>query len=240
MYLSHIQLNPARREAARVLSSPHVLHAAVLASFPDPSPRTSGRVLWRLDSTAHTPARDARHQNTRLYIVSPEPPDLTHLAEQAGWPTLEHSWGVRPYGPVLGGVENGQRYGFRLTANPVHSVRLPAGQRGKVYGHITASQQEQWLLARQERLGLSIDDATDPASGDSFFDDDGLPLKSLRVTDRRTLTFSRRETSVTLRVATYEGLLTVTDRDAFVQALSFGIGRAKGYGCGLMTLAPVR
>lgn len=231
MYLSHIQLNPARRETARILSSPHVLHAAVLASFPDPSPRASGRVLWRLDTAAH---------HTRLYIVSPEQPDLTHLAEQAGWPTLEGSWGVRPYGPLLGRIENGQRYGFRLTANPVHSQRLPAGLRGKVYGHVTVSQQEQWLLERQERLGLRIDDAQDPGSGLPFLDADGAPLKALTVTDRRTLTFSRRETSVTLRVATYEGLLTVTDRDAFVHALSFGIGRGKGYGCGLMTLAPVR
>ena len=40
--------------------------------------------------------------------------------------------------------------------------------------------------------------------------------------------------------STFEGMLTVTDRDAFVHALTHGIGRAKGYGCGLLTIAPVR
>ena len=39
--------------------------------------------------------------------------------------------------------------------------------------------------------------------------------------------------------ATFDGRLTVTDPEALRQALTSGIGRAKAYGCGLMTLAPV-
>lgn len=226
MYLSRIQLNPARRDARKLLTSPHTLHAAVLASFPDPTPRATGRVLWRLDTEA---------RRTLVYVVSPEAPDLTHLAEQAGWPTLDDSWSVRPYGPLLGRIENGHRYAFRLTANPVKSYRLPEGQRGKVYGHVTTGQQEQWLLDRQDANGFAIDDVSPSAGVETQ-----APAKALVVKDRRTLSFSRRETTVTLRVATYEGLLTVTDRDAFVHALSHGIGRAKGYGCGLLTIAPVR
>lgn len=235
MHLSQIQLNPRRRETGALLSSPHRLHAAVLAAFPDPSPRVTGRVLWRLDSEEH---------RTLLRIVSPSAPDLTHIAEQAGWPTLAETWAVRPYGRVLDRIESGQVYGFRLTANPVRSRRLPPGERGKVYGHVTVAQQQQWLLDRQEQLGfrvatadfesdhIDVDAPTTPLSDD-------VPL-ALRITERRTLQFSRRETSVTLRVATYEGVLQVTDPSIFVHALSFGIGRGKGYGCGLMTIAPVR
>lgn len=226
MFLSRIQLNPARRGARTLLASPHTLHAAVLAAFPDPTPRPTGRVLWRLDT-------DLLNHRTLLYVVSPESPDLTHLAEQAGWPTRDDTWQVRPYSQVLARIENGQRYGFRLTANPVRSERLPAGERGKVYGHVTASQQERWLLDREERGGFRIEDFE---SGS----DESTQERALRVRDRRTITFSRRETSVTLRVATFEGILKVRDRDAFVRALSFGIGRAKGYGCGLMTIAPIR
>lgn len=222
MFLSQVQLNPRRREAGKLLSSPHSLHAAVLASFPDPSARVTGRILWRLD---------AGEYRTLLRVVSPERPDFTHIIEQAGWPTRDDTWSVRPYNDLLARIDDGQRFGFRLTANPVRSTRLPSGQRGKVYGHVTVAQQEQWLFDRQERLGFRIEDA---CSGDEELG------KALRVTDRRTLKFSRRETGVTLRVATFEGILSVVERDAFVHALSHGIGRAKGYGCGLLTLAPVR
>ena len=36
----------------------------------------------------------------------------------------------------------------------------------------------------------------------------------------------------------YEGILTVTDRDRFIGALTQGIGRAKAYGCGMLTIIP--
>lgn len=221
MFLSRIQLNPARRGAQHLLASPHALHAAVLAAFPDPTPRPEGRVLWRLDVAG--PA-------AYVYIVSPTRPDLTHLAEQAGWPTLESTQLVRPYAQLLERIQNGHRYAFRLTANPTHSTPAPKGGRGKVFGHVTVAQQEEWLRARQERAGFAI--ATDPAGSASE------PVDALVVKERQTLSFSRHEARVTLSVATFEGRLVVTDRDAFVHALTHGIGRAKGYGCGLLTIAP--
>ncbi|WP_119696079.1 type I-E CRISPR-associated protein Cas6/Cse3/CasE [Microbacterium halotolerans] len=222
MFFSHFQFNPARRGAQRLLSSPHALHAAVLAGFPDPSATMNGRVLWRLDNSAHV---------AKLFIVSPTQPDLTHLAEQGGWPTLPDSWGSKPYEKLLDRVANDQRYRFRLTANPVHNERRPDGQRGKPRGHVTVAQQEKWLLDRQERHGFAISELPGSGSDRSEYD--------VVVRDRKLLVFHRRETKVTLRTASYEGTLTVTDREAFVASLCLGIGRAKGYGCGLLTVAPV-
>src|SRR5690606_24726418 len=136
MFFTRFSFNPARRDARRVLQSPHVLHAAVMAGFPDASPTPEGRVLWRLDNTAH---------GATLYVVSPRQPDLTHLAEQAGWPTIPDSWEARPYDALLDRIEHGQRYRFRITANPVRSERQRDGSRGKPFGHVTVAQQEQWL-----------------------------------------------------------------------------------------------
>ena len=42
---------------------------------------------------------------------------------------------------------------------------------------------------------------------------------------------------MTLALATFEGVLEVTDPDALRHGLVHGIGRGKAYGCGLMTLA---
>lgn len=226
MYLSRVQLNPNRRAGRSLFESPHVLHAAVMAAFPDAAPQPEGRVLWRLDLSPNV---------GNVLIVSPRPPDLTALAEQGGWPTLSDTQLVRPYAPLLGRVDNGQRYGFRLTANPTRSLAGGPG-RGKVSGHLTVAQQEQWLLRRAESAGFEIDASTTRHETDET----STLVRDLVVSDRRTISFSRRETRVTLRLATYEGTVTVTDRDAFVHTLTHGIGRAKGYGCGLMTIAPAR
>ena len=44
---------------------------------------------------------------------------------------------------------------------------------------------------------------------------------------------------VTIRAVVFEGILKVTDAELFRSALASGIGPAKAYGCGLLTLAPV-
>lgn len=42
---------------------------------------------------------------------------------------------------------------------------------------------------------------------------------------------------VRITTARFEGELTVVDAAALRHALMYGIGRARGYGCGLLTLA---
>jgi CRISPR system Cascade subunit CasE len=43
---------------------------------------------------------------------------------------------------------------------------------------------------------------------------------------------------VTVTRVTYDGRLRVVDPDALRRTLTAGLGKAKAYGCGLMTLAP--
>ncbi|RLK58702.1 type I-E CRISPR-associated protein Cas6/Cse3/CasE [Actinokineospora cianjurensis] len=219
-FLTRFEINPARRQARNLLGSPHRLHAAVLAAFPDAhrSPTAAGRVLWRLDQDEH---------RTVLYLVSPSAPDLTHLVEQAGWPTT-HGWDTRDYTPLLDRLRAGARYAFRLTANPARSQRRkPTDTRSQRYAHVTAAQQTQWLLDRVAGHGATICDGFDKEP-------------DLAVRDRRTWRFPRAGNTVTLATAAFEGRLEVTDPAALRAALVSGIGPAKGYGCGLLTLAPAR
>lgn len=64
---------------------------------------------------------------------------------------------------------------------------------------------------------------------------DGEP--TFRVVDREVRRFRRQEGTVTLGTAVFEGQLRVADVKRLREALMSGIGRAKAYGCGLMTLA---
>lgn len=252
MHLTRFRLNTARPGARRLLASPQSLHAAVMASFPHLLP-TDGtaqgpRVLWRLDHNARA--------EVLLYIVSPDGPDLTHLVEQAGWPAAHSSetpgWHTRPYAPFLDRLAQGDTFAFRLTANPVHHIRRKDGEPTKATAHLTPSHQMNWLLKpeRQERAGFLINekphdqrllpagrtDKQHPHHGDRY---------TLTVRDEHTLSFAKsrdtRPSSPKVKVVTvtYDGHLTVTDPHALRRTLTQGIGRAKAYGCGLMTLAPV-
>ncbi len=217
MYFSRMPLNAARRGTRFFRASPQAMHAAILAAFP-PGVSTSnadGRVLWRLDTAGN---------EVFLYIVSPEAPDLTHVIEQAGWPTLS-TWETRDYGPLLAQITAGQHYAFRLIANPVRQPRDPE-LGGKRVGHVTAAQQEQWLMGKAERSGFRLRSGVDSAP-------------AVVVSDREVKKFSRGSGMVTLSTARFDGQLEVADAALFRRALTAGIGSAKGYGCGLMTLARV-
>ena len=211
MYLTRFRINPERRGARKLLISPQAMHAAVLASYPEPpEPTSESRVLWRVDT--HGP-------KSTLYVSGPIKPDLTALKEQAGWPELPNGWDTIDYGGFLDKLTKGQNWVFRLTANPVHYGRTKTGGDTVPLGHITEQHQRQWLLDRSERNGFTV--ATD----------------TLAVQASRRQQFKRQGKTVTLRVVTYDGILTISDRDAFLRTLCAGLGRARAYGCGLITLA---
>lgn len=215
MHLTRFEINPQRRDAPRMLASPQRMHAAVLAAFPESSDeQTEGRVLWRLDQLQH---------DVVLFVVSPGKPDLAHLVESIGRPT--YGWQTRDYGPFLDRLAIGDIWAFRLLANPVHNARPADGTgRGKRFAHVTAAQQTAWFLRQAAKHGFEV-----PVTSV------GEPDILLR--SRRSVHFKRAERSVTLSTAVFEGRLQVRDPVALRAALVGGIGAAKGYGCGLLTLA---
>jgi CRISPR system Cascade subunit CasE len=234
MYLTRFRINTARTGARRLLSSPQSLHAAVMSSFADIPPQagTGPRVLWRLDHNSNA--------KTFLYVVSPARPDLTHLVEQAGWPTTPTAgWQSYDYEPFLARLTAGDTWDFRLTANPVHSIRRKEGEPTKRTAHITPRHQKGWLLKHQERAGFEVLDKPAERRRLSEGDEHQLVVHSARGLDfSKTRNPSGRKPRVTLATATFDGRLRVTDADALRRTLTAGLGRAKAYGCGLMTLAP--
>lgn len=231
MYLTRFQINPHRRDASKLLASPQVMHAAVLSSFPESDSVANGRVLWRLDASG----------NKRLLIIaSPERPDLTHLVEQAGWPSLERGWETRDYTRLLDRLGDGQQWAFRMTANPTYSRSPEQGEkRGRVVAHRTVEHQLAWLERQATRHGFAlVSEEIERISNES-----GEPIKgvvqTVRVSKSEVLRFARGPQTVSIRSATFDGLLEVNDVVAFRAALTNGIGSARAYGCGLLTIAPI-
>ncbi len=227
MYLSRIRLNPTRLRTRQLLGSPQITHALVEGSRPAGAEHHAGRSLWRLD-------RDG--PDIELYVTSPWRPDFTGLVEQAGWPTAA-TWDTREYGAFLRSLSDGQRWEFRVTVNPTRVVAQGEGRRGKVSPHRTAEHQVQWFLEHSEGWGFVVAQNSLPE-----------PAPELLLVDRTLVSFRRRAAEeadrkvgrVSLTHATFRGALTIADADCFRESITTGLGRAKGYGCGLMTLAPPR
>ena len=207
MYLSRILLDTDLRNTKRALASPQRMHAIVATCFDKET--IVQRPLWRIDTL---------HGSTYLLLVSGTKPDFSSMIEQLASPDSREAI-TKNYDPFLDSIDVNDIYRFRLCANPVHSVARESGEstRGKVYGHVTVEQQKEWLENRAKKYGFKI--------------------MSFDVTSRSVRRFKRQDQTVTLAVASYEGLLQVVDSDLLRKALVEGIGRAKAYGCGLLTLA---
>lgn len=207
MYLSRVILDENRRETLRLLASPEFVHGAVEQGFSGPRQRN----LWRLDWLSG---------DCCLLVLSQTAPDFTELVNKYGFSEKQPLWESKDYTPLLTRLQTGQTWRFRLKANPVYSPKQEGEKRGKVQAHVTPSQQKKWLTDRAEKSGFLL-------SEDSF-----------EVVNNQWQRFEKPGGRlVSLRTATYEGELRIADLSAFRETLTQGLGRAKAFGCGLMTLA---
>ncbi len=223
MFLTRFYVDPRSRAGARCVEDPRRLHAAVYAAMPTQPvvvTQSVGRPLWRLDRD--DPA------NPVAWIVSPERPDLDAFAEEAGRTVGGLVYESRPYAPLLDRLDEGQVYAFRLAANAVHSGRRARDSNDtQRFAHTTAAQQLLWLTNRAEARGFSLRKSST-----------GEP--DVAVVGGRRLSFRHGEQRVTINVNDFMGHLEIRDAEAVRHTLVEGIGHARAYGCGLLTLAVPR
>lgn len=170
------------------------------------------RKLWRIDSLGG---------EQYLLVLTETELDLSSVEKQFGYGEPVET---RSYDKLLNRIENGSRWSFRLKANPVIRRFKKDPERGKVMAHITPEFQMKWLKDRCEGYGFSLSDGECLVTGSQWYNfkkgNSGQRVKMLAVT--------------------FEGMLTVTDKELFKKALVNGIGREKAYGLGLLTIAGVR
>lgn len=106
---------------------------------------------------------------------------------------------------------------FRLRANPVVT------REGKRYGLIRDESLLEWLSKKEQKLGARF--------------------KSMTVIDEGYITGNKQNKNsqhrLNLKIARFEGMLEVIDPVAFSETVGVGIGPAKAFGCGLLSLAKV-
>jgi len=208
MYLSRIEIDPARRATMVALTAPQKIHGAIESAF-------SGerrRKLWRIDKVGN---------KYWLLILSEDAADFAAIAGQFG--PAKACCETRAYEPLLQRIVVDSVWRFRLTANPTKSCSNAANPkaRGVVRAHCTVDYQTQWLEQRAEKNGFCL-------LPDCFTVTHSQWYRFHKGKDLRR--------AVSLLSVTYEGILKVTDPERFRAVLTNGIGRGKAYGMGLLTV----
>ena len=235
MYLSRLMLNPRSRRVQRELANPYGLHVSVYGGYPQPLPPDE-RVLYRLD----------------LHPSSGAPMLLVQSQGEPDWSPLEREPGYLLCPAQCKAVElmlrEGQVYGFRLRANPTVKKATRAPEPVQTPGYLAAARDRR---ARGEaepgrngvRLGLSREEeqrAWLERQGERH----GFALVRLDVypegVQRMVWPAGRGADGrgMSHLAVRYEGLLRVTDAVGTAAALREGIGSAKAFGFGLLSLGP--
>ncbi|PSK81891.1 CRISPR-associated Cse3 family protein [Murinocardiopsis flavida] len=120
--------------------------------------------------------------------------------------------------PLLTGLRPGAYVRYRIAANPTQRVGDPKAdprRKGKLTV-VTGERGDLWWLTRATANGLHP-----------------LSLTQTRLSDTRA-------GMVAHAVTRFDGLAIITDTALLRDAVLTGIGRAKSYGCGLLSLGPAR
>jgi CRISPR system Cascade subunit CasE len=213
MYLSRLILNPRSRRVQRELAEPYEMHRSLMKAFPHHLVPGEERVLFRVDEHPRL--------GLMLLVQSWDVPDWSWLVGEGvrGYllPVAEPNPAVKPFDlhPVAG-----QTLAFRLRANP--TIKTKREGRPVRNGLFDEDAQQAWLVRKAEAGGFQILSINSAAEG------------------KISGGVKRDETThnLTLLGVRFDGLLQVTDPDQLVEAVRHGIGSAKGFGFGLLSLAP--
>ncbi len=218
MYLSRLILNPRSRRVQRELAQPYEMHRSVMRAFRTDLEKGEERVLWRVDEHPRL--------GLVLLVQSRELPDWTWLAEDGArgylMPVNEPNPAVKPFDLRLSA---GQALAFRLRANPTKRLGKSAEyDKGKRVGIYDEKDQLDWLTRKGEQHGFRLVHAQVSRDG--------------KIKDEKDAGRDGAVHKLELLSVQFDGVLQVTDPDKLVAAVQNGIGSGKGFGFGLLSLAP--
>ncbi len=235
LYLSRMALNPRSREARRDVADCYELHRTVMAMFPKSSDSAEGspRALYRLEA-------EGRHAIApSVTIQSGVEPDWDRLP--AGYLL---GVGARPESKridqLLSHLDRYPALAFLLIANPTRKLRITtSGVDGLKPMRVEIRDDQtlmDWLRRKGREGGFEpLEVRAAPSAG--------VPIYEVMATSGKRAGVQRRKGAhnrLTFGAVRFEGRLRVTDSAAFTQTVTQGVGSAKAFGFGLLSVAPGR
>lgn len=250
MYLSHLMIdvgsNPDRPRPGRLwLRNVYHVHQRLSMAFPTSMPRAeNGRFLFRIDSSVEDDSPRAI-----ILVQSDLLPD---------WDYAFHNARILLAAPPESKECNptflaGEEFRFRIRASLSKKScehRREKADRTDIYGRSKSQGKrvaltwekdqgpdaavQEWFASKGERCGFSL-------SGFHILHLGWVvgyrPKRKTRCGESKDEDSGRQ---MKFRSALLEGTLAVTDAPAFAQAIASGVGSAKAFGFGLLSIAPVR
>ncbi|MFD4560566.1 type I-E CRISPR-associated protein Cas6/Cse3/CasE [Streptomyces sp. NPDC058469] len=206
--LARIRLNPHSRAVQRDLRDANDMHRSLMRLVPDHL-GTSPR------QTAGLLYRLDETDTTSTLLVQAATLDPTRLPDDYGHTDL------KDLTPMFNALKKGITVRYRVVVNPVKTERLPLDQKGRRGKRIplTGPDADHWWTSRATDAGLDLHTLLP------------TPIAAVRPP-------AKSSPPMRHHLVRYDGTATVTDPDALTHAVLTGIGRAKSYGAGLISLAP--
>ncbi len=220
MYLTNLTLNLRSRLARRDLASDYDLHSTLARAFPVVSREMRERAYTSVarDQRERVLFRvDIQGERVQVIVQSRQAPDWSFL-ERPEW---RGYLGAPPESkPIDLTLQPGQTVRFRLRANPTRKT-VKDGRKVRL-SLLSQEAQLAWLVRKLTEAGATLLDVR-------------VTQEGMRQSQKHAEKGSdRRQTHFAVR---FDGLLQVNDPDRLRATLEDGIGSAKGYGFGLLSLA---
>jgi CRISPR system Cascade subunit CasE len=250
MFLSRLILDARSRQVWSELAQPYEMHRTLMRAFEklpseeETKARERCGVLFRADV-------DDRHNRVVVYVQSVAKPDWSFLSTLRGYllpdadrPNPASKDVTAPYQSL----QNGQVLSFRLRANPTKRIaKVTKGDselKGKRVGLLREEEQVAWLIRKGKERQKGIPGGFEILMNE-VEDKNGEVRPVPRVTVRcegkqrgRKKEEGRPHATTHLAVC-FDGLLRITDANAFRETLVRGIGPGKAFGFGLLSVAPI-
>ncbi|MFI1868225.1 type I-E CRISPR-associated protein Cas6/Cse3/CasE [Streptomyces jumonjinensis] len=211
LWLTRLTPDLRRGDVLNDLNDAHLMHRRVMSLFPDRLSDTPRSDVGALYRTE--PVRDA----VQVLVQSHVQPEIGRLPEGYAETGVLH---LKSYLDTLAG---GMRVRYRIAANPSKQLAVPSAGGGRVGQRVALHGEaaEEWWRLRAAKAGLR--------------------LQSGLVTPRHPLVSRlRARAGLRFHLAQFDGEAEIHDVSALRRAMWEGIGRGKSYGCGLLSILPVR
>lgn len=247
VYLSRLILDSRSRQVWCELAKPYEMHRTLMRAFPELSDdqndaRSRFDVLFRAEMSPHD-------NSCVVYVQSTTEPDWSYLDNLNGYlaqSSHHDNPACKNITSAFRGLKGGQLLSFCLRANPVKRIAKPEpgheDLKGKRIGLLKEEDQIDWLTRKGQQREPGQTGGFEIHTRTLLGEDQSAPSLTVHPEGRqfghkKIEGNSHKMTHLGVR---YDGILKITDPDAFRQTLIRGIGPGKAFGFGLLSIAPVR